>query len=105
MMMKGKKNTKKGLDLSVGSKFLVEIGRDLFPVQVEVLSRNGEKVEVEISTPASPKICSRCGHGRNLSINGVTGVVVCMTTGCGHDFGYSSKTARTTMKVSDFKTG
>ena len=103
--MNSKKSTKKSeLDLSVGSKFLVTVDKGAFPIQAEVLSRKGEDIEVGISTPARPKICGQCGHGRNLSVNGATGVVVCMTTGCGRDFGYSKKAKKVTMKISDFKT-
>ena len=81
---------KKGVpDLSVGSTFLLGVG-DHYPSQIKVISRDGEKVEVRISVPARPETCDQCGHDRNLSMNAVTGVVVCMTTGCGHDFGYDS---------------
>lgn|GEM_PF-3585553 len=88
-------------NLSVGSTFLAKVGGNRFPFQVEVLSQKGDDIEVRISYPARPKICDRCGHGHNLSLNGVTGVVVCMTSRCGQSFGYTTVETKK-MKVSDF---
>lgn len=88
------------LDLSVGSMFLVDNERH-GSAQIEVLSRKGEDVEVRISFPARPSECDRCHHDLGLSMNGVTGVMVCMTTGCGKDFGYEPWKTQV-MRVSDF---
>lgn len=84
----------------VGEKFLVLWDSNHYPVQIEVLSKLGDEFQVKFSTPATPKTCDRCGHGRNLSLNAITGVVVCMTTGCGGNFGYQEVTT-TKMKASD----
>ena len=73
------------------------------PYRIKVLSRKEEKIEVEISAPVRPEICDQCGLMGGLSENPFTGVVVCMTTGCGKDFGYSTKVKKVTMKISDFK--
>lgn len=96
---------KEGPDLSVGSTFLVEMaGAGLgFPVRIKVLSREGEKVSVEMSVPLRPKVCDQCGRSGGLSVDVITGEVVCMTTGCGKDFGYNPLTVLKTVKVSDFK--
>lgn len=95
-------NIKSGApDLSIGSIFLLAEDDEHFPVQVEVLSREGDDVEVIISNSASPDICDQCGHGRNLSLDGVTGVVTCMTSHCGKEFGYELGEIKR-MKVSDF---
>ena len=90
-------------DLSIGSTFFLSVNSDHYPAKIKVLSRKEEKVEIEISMPVQPETCNQCGHGRNLSVNGITGVVVCMTTGCGQDFGYQSvETA--TVNASDLTT-
>ena len=98
-----KKSTQKEPDLLVGSTFLMSAGEDSFPIRVKILSKGkGGKVECKISSPASPEKCDECGHGRNLSVDGITGVVVCMTSGCGKDFGYDPS-MKVTMKESIFK--
>ena len=81
------KNTEKRIpNFSVGSTFLVGAGAK-YPVQMRVLSQKGTRVKVEISTPRRPRVCRKCGS-LALSRNGVTGVTVCMATGCGYNFGY-----------------
>lgn len=90
------------LDFSVGSTFLMLIDGKRLPVQVKVLSREGENVEVMFSSPKRPRICDKCGCTSGLSQNAVTGVVVCMTTGCGKDFGYAPGGVNRKMKISDF---
>jgi len=88
-------------DISAGSTFLFQLDDNHYPIQVKVLAEEGDGFRVSISIPRSPKICDQCGHGLNLSQNAITGVVVCMTTGCGKDFGYRL-TKTTTMKATDF---
>lgn len=87
-------------DVSVGSTFLISTGADSYPAQIKVLSRDGGKVEIQVSSPARPKTCPDCGHEHGLSLNAGTGIVVCMTTGCGRDFGYEVMGTRT-VNVSD----
>lgn len=89
------------MDLSVGSKFLVDFGAR-HPVQAEILAKDGDKLQVKFRQPARPRTCPNCLHAV-LSVNAVTGVVVCKNTGCGHDFGYSRSGKVATMKVSDFQ--
>ena len=87
--------------LSIGSEFLFDYGAR-YPVLAEVLSRKGDRLVIKFSPPGRPTTCRQCGTDSGLSVNGVTGVVVCMTTGCGHNFGYSKRGKTTKMKVSDF---
>lgn len=94
------RNQVRATDISVDSMFLVEWGKGCYPVQVEVLGRSGNNFRVRLSTPASPRTCDKCGHGRNLSMNTTTGVVVCMAPGCGKNFGYRS-VGTTIMKSAD----
>ncbi len=96
------RKTKKGAppDLSVGSTFFLS-DRENFPFQAKILSREGEMIEIEISTPARPEFCDECGSFCNLSTNAVTGVVVCLATSCGKNFGYTIVETRK-INVSDF---
>ena len=73
-----------------------------YPAKAEILSINKETFKAVLSFPARPDMCDWCGHGRNLSTNDTTGIVICMTTGCGQDFGYQPG-HMTEMKVSDFQ--
>ena len=41
--------------------------------------------------PNRPKECAECGFEAFLSVNGGTGEVVCMRSGCGCEHGFSKK--------------
>jgi hypothetical protein len=39
--------------------------------------------------PNTPHVCEECESPLELSVNGATGEIVCMRTGCGHGHGFS----------------
>ena len=51
------------------------------------------KVSVEYQLPRQPKEDGLCDHcsSISLSMNGATGEIVCMSTGCGHEHGFDEK--------------
>lgn len=52
------------------------------------------KAVVHFRTPLEPKkrnVCDSCGWPGLLSVNGHTGEVVCMRSGCGHDHGFGER--------------
>lgn len=90
---------KRILSLAVGSTFLLGDGVH-YPGKIKVVSRKGKELEIELWVPVDPAFCPLCNHSENLSRNCTTGVVICMTTGCGHNFGYTPR-LRTTVDVAD----
>ena len=61
---------------------------ETFTIQAEIVEKAGPNYKIKFRAPNRPKFCRHCGHGLRLSTNGVTGEVVCMTSGCGRRFGF-----------------
>lgn len=43
---------------------------------------------VRFKVPNTPTECEECGSSSDFSVNGATGEIVCMRTGCGHGHGF-----------------
>ena len=74
---------------------LVDVkGRNLtFGGRVKAFLPKNEVV-VHFKTPRQPKkrnFCDDCGMHGTLSMNGDSGEVVCMRTGCGHEHGFEER--------------
>lgn len=46
---------------------------------------------VKFKIPNQPNYCSDCGSPAHLSVNGGTGEVICMKSGCGYNHGFKEK--------------
>jgi hypothetical protein len=46
---------------------------------------------VHFRMPRLPRVCGSCGMASGLSVNGDTGEVVCMRSGCGHEHGFDER--------------
>lgn len=66
--------------------------REQLPVYGKIVELQGEKAVVNFKIPRQPKTCSGCGWPFNLSINGNTGEIECMRSGCGHRHGFEDRT-------------
>lgn len=65
------------------------------PVYGKVIDLTETKAKVVFRIPRREKkkgFCDACGSPAHLSINGETGELVCLVTGCGHEYGFEKKT-------------
>ncbi len=60
------------------------------PIRGTLKSIKGEETVVEFRIPVRPFVCADCGSPAHLSMNGASGTVVCLRSGCGHDHGFET---------------
>jgi hypothetical protein len=51
---------------------------------------NGKIAKIRFKIPNRPRVCKACGGEYELSMNGGTGEIECMRTGCGYRHGFKS---------------
>jgi ribosomal protein S27E len=54
----------------------------------KVKSIDGTEVTVSFREANLPTVCARCGNFSQLSVNGGTGEIECLASGCGHEHGF-----------------
>jgi len=69
-------------------KSVVDFTDSKYRVYGVVKSIEGEKVTLSFTEANHPEACEKCGSSVNLSVNGGSGEVECLRTGCGHRHGF-----------------
>jgi|SRR3989344_1710586 len=59
----------------------------------KITAINGNEATVKLKFVRHPEgrgrgVCEECGFPGGFSVNGGTGEIVCMRTGCGHEYGF-----------------
>lgn len=72
--------------IKVGS--VVDFNGSKLSVYGVVKSIDEGKITLAFREANHPKVCAKCGSSVSLSRDGVSGKIVCMRTGCGHEHGF-----------------
>jgi len=73
---------------------MVDVKGINLPVYGKITKLKGQEVTVLFKVPNREKrkgYCDSCGMWGGLSVNAGTGEIVCMMTGCGHEYGFHDR--------------